>query len=49
MTCIALFKRNFDLLGAMVILFFCCIIGAGCFYDDFLRVFSAMYDIVWNG
>jgi hypothetical protein len=42
-------RKDFDNLAAMVLLFFGCFIGMCCNYPAWVRVFSAMYGIVWNG
>ena len=42
-----LFKRNYETVGP--ILFLLALIGLGCYYYEFVRVFSGLYGITWSG
>jgi len=45
----SLLRRNNDMLGAMVILFFTSIVGLSCNYAGFVREFCGLYGIVLSG
>jgi hypothetical protein len=45
----ALSKGDYETPGIMLVLFLCSLIGLACNYYGWVREFSGMYGIIWNG
>jgi hypothetical protein len=46
---LALYRRNPEHAGAMIVLALCCVIGLSCSLPGFLREFAGMYGIALSG
>ncbi len=45
----AVFRNDYERVGTMLVILLYSIIGLRCEYWDFVREFSAIYGIVWDG
>jgi hypothetical protein len=45
----ALWRRDYECVGMMMMILLCCVIGLFCDWWEFVRQFSAIYGMEWIG